>query len=153
MGPAHFYQFEYYNKHHDTTFILTHACPDGDTGFDKTCVPRYGGKGVLTANTMEELCKRWDGYETVGDQRIPRTDRLCYTPHHKHGMDYLRFNHQERNLDPAGRQSPVTAFLQPGTCEKLCQENMGMPVLSDEAFPPSHQTEWTKVDDMCEKCA
>ena len=152
MGPAHFYQFEYYNIHHDTTFILTSACPDGDIGFDRICVPQNGGEHVLTGGTMERICKRWDGYETVGDDRIPREDTLCYMPAHKHGMDYLAFNHQERNLALEGKQNPTSAYLQPGTCEKLCQDNMGMPILDDKDFPPSHQVEWTKVDDMCTHC-
>ena len=152
MGPAHFYQFEYYNKHHDTTFILTSACPDGDIGFDQICVPPSGGKRVLTDGTMERNCKLWDGYETVGDERIVRTDMLCYLPRWKHGMDYLHFNGQLRNLGSMGKQCPTIAYLEPGTCEKLCQENMDMPVLTDDRFPPSHQIEWTRIDDMCENC-
>ena len=152
MGPAHFYQFEYYNKHHDTTFILTSACPDGDTGFDQFCVPPDSGKQVLTGGTMAQSCKLWEGYESVGDQRIPRTDMLCYIPRHKHGMDYISFNDQERNLGSSGNQWPVMAYLEPGTCETLCQENMGMQVLQDDKFPPSHQVEWTQVDDMCDHC-
>ena len=153
MGPAHFYQFEYYNIHHDTTFILTSACPDGDVGFDQFCVPPSGGEKVLTGDTMGRNCKSWDGYETVGDKRIMRIDKLCYTPRYKHDMDYLAFNHQERNLFWRGNQCPVIAYLEPGTCEKLCRENMDMAVLQDDKFPPSHQIEWTKIDDMCENCA
>ena len=152
MGPAHFYQFEYYNKHHDTTFILTSACPDGDIGFDMFCVPPGGGTKVLTGGTMTENCKLWDGYESIGDRRIPRTDLLCYMPQYHHHMDYLAFNHQKRNLGSRGKQCAANGHLEPGTCENLCQENMDMPVLRDDKFPPSHQVEWTCLDDMCDHC-
>ena len=152
MGPAHFYQFEYYNSHHDTTFILTSACPDGDIGYDTTCVPRSFNEGVLTDSTMHDVCKLWEGYETIGDERIRRTDMLCYYPNYKHGVDYIAFNDQKRNLDRDGGQKPRMRPLAPGTCETLCQDNMGMPVLQDDQFPPSHQVEWTDLDDMCDGC-
>ena len=152
MGPAHFYQFEYYNIHHNTTFILTSACPDGDTGFDQFCVPPQQDGIVLTDGTMKDNCKLWEGWETVGDDIVPRWDGLCYMPRHKHHVDYIFYNGQERNLGPRGRQSPRSADLEPGTCEKLCGENMDMPVLQDSRFPPSHQVEWSHVDDMCEYC-
>ena len=151
MGPAHFYQFEYYNVHHDTTFILTSACPDGDIGFDKFCVPSKGGKNLLTGGTMGNNCKTWDGYEAVGKGMIKRSDEFCYLPH-KHDNDYITFNFQKRNLTPGGNQEPVVANLEPGTCESLCRENMDMDILQGDAFPPSHQVEWTKIDDMCWDC-
>ena len=153
MGPAHFYQFEYYNKHHDTTFIVTSACPDGDIGFDITCVPPNGGKYVLAGNTMDLDCKAWAGYETVDEQKVKREDEFCYMPHYKHGVDYISFNGQKRNLDPRGHQGArFERSLEPEICESLCQENMDMAMLKDDSFPPSHQVEWTKLDDMCDDC-
>ena len=153
MGPAHFYQFEYYNYRHDTTFILTSACPDGDIGFDRVCVPPSGGVKVLAGKTMDWNCKEWDGYEDMGDDgKAKRKDRLCYIPRFKHNVDYIRFNGQWRNLGAKGRQGPALRDMAPGTCENLCQENMGMPELQDDNYPPSHQIEWTNLDDMCHDC-
>ena len=117
------------------------------------CVPAKGDKrATLASESMGRICKIWDGYETVGDRAIHRTDSLCYKPHHKHDMDYLTFNDQQRNLGWSGGQEPVAAYLEPGTCETLCHENMDMPVLQDENFPPSHQVEWASLDDMCDGC-
>ena len=153
MGPAHFYQFEYYNWHHNTTFVLISACPDGDIGFDMPCVPTGGGQYVLTADTMDSLCKHWEGYETVEDnQKVGRNDEFCYLPHRKRGADYMTFNNQRRNLGPNGRQGPIVGVLEPGTCENLCRDNMDMDVLRDGNFPPSHQVEWNDLDDMCWDC-
>lgn len=152
MGPAHYYQFEYYNTHHNTTFVLTSACPDGDIGYDITCVPSYGGDDVLAGGTMDVNCKLWSGYEAVGDERVPRYDEFCYLPNHKHGVDYITFNTQTRNLGPKGRQKPKVGYLESGTCETMCDENLGLKVLQDKKFPPSHQVEWTSLDDMCDLC-
>lgn len=152
MGPAHFYQFEYYNIHHNITFVLTSACPDGDTGFDRICVPPGDDKLVLTGGTMDENCRLWEGYEKVDHYMVLQAHKLCYKPRHKHNSDYILFDHQERNLGHDGGQGPRETSLEPGTCEKLCHENMDMQVLQDKNFPPSHQVEWTEVDDMCEMC-
>lgn len=153
MGPAHYYQFEYYNKHHNTTFILTSLCPDGDIDYDITCVPPYSGEYVFAGSTMDENCKLWRGYEAVGEEHIPRYDEFCYLPEYKHGMDYMTFNSQKRNLGPSGKQGVKVGFLESGTCEHMCQENMGMAILKDNRkYPPSHQIEWTSIDDMCDTC-
>lgn len=153
MGPAHYYQFEYYNTHHNTTFILTSSCPDGDIGFDITCVPNYSsGLNVLAGPTMDVNCKLWSGYEALGNERVPRYDEFCYLPNHRHHEDFMTFNKQARNLGPKGKQGPKAGWLESGTCEYMCDEHLGLSVLLDKKFPPSHQVEWAHIDDMCDEC-
>lgn len=155
MGPAHLYQFEYYNRHHDTTFVLISSCPDGDIGFDKTCVPGNppDEHHLLSGNTMDMTCKQWEGYEDYKDLWYEREDELCYMPHHKHGDDYISFNGQLRNLGSNGGQGAVfNRKWEPEICEGLCQEYLDMTMLKDKKYPPSRQVEWTRLDDMCEGC-
>ena len=155
-GPAHWYQFEYYNKHHNTTFVLTSACPDGDIGFDKTCVPSNPAKvrstELIAGYTMAKTCKLWKGYEETIDDHFEGTQyELCYMPNHKHSDDYIQFNKQKRNLGPSGGQSRF--YLEANeTCRHMCKEFLDLPLLDIHYYPPSHQIVWD-LDDMCEDCA
>lgn len=156
MGPAHFYQFEYYNKHHDTTFVVTSACPDGDVNFDITCVPGGDDPHALAGDTMRQTCKLWRGWETLHatNDRVEREDELCYLPNYKHGNDYIFFNRQMRNLGKDGGQHAVFKWDRETDelCDGMCREYLDMGILQDSQFIPSHQVTWTDLDDMCPHC-
>ena len=156
MGPTHFYQFEYFNKHHATTFVLTSACPDGDIGYGRRCAPAGDDAHALAGDTMDTTCKLWEGWETVAasEPRRKRNDEVCYIPNYHHGEDFLFYNGQRRNLGKHGGQGPE--FRQDeGTeeiCENMCRTNLDMGINKDTAFAPSHQVTWADLDDMCAKC-
>lgn len=156
MGPAHYYQFDYYNRHHDTTFVLTSTCPDGDIDFDIACAPA-DHKHVLVGDTMKKKCKLWRGWESSPKHPdwnpAPRKDELCYLPQKKKDEDFISFNGQHRSLGKRGGQGLVLQTeKEAGVCESLCQENLGMPMLKDHKFMSSHQVVWNDMDDMCDTC-
>lgn len=151
---GHYYQFEYYNVHLNSTFILTSSCPDPEFGYEIDCVPPSGGEHLLAGYTMDENCRAWKGYQTVHDQKKKDDDQFCYKPHHHDGNDYMSFNGQKRNLGWTGGQGPVllNTVESEKVCEGLCRENLEIPVLTDPSYPRSHQVVWTNVADMCEHC-
>ena len=155
MGPAHWYQFEYYNIHHNITYILTSSCPDGDMNFDRYCVPSSKDKveamEIIAGYTMDKTCKLWKGYEDVGDHHFMATKaEFCYRPDQKHGDDHISFNNQKRNLGLKGRQEKFYIDGE-GPCEQMCRDQLEMPVLTNPLYPKSHQILW-RLDDMCEDC-
>lgn len=152
---AHYYQFEYYNVHLNTTFILTSKCPDIGTGSDTNCVPTSAGEDLLAGDTIEEICKSWEGYGTTHHRWGKLTDKFCYKPHPKDGDDYMSFNGQERDLSRWGSQGPRFQSEEKSeeVCEDLCRTTMDAGLLRDDTLPPSHQVVWVNIDDMCEGCA
>lgn len=156
MGLGHYYQFEYFNYHLNTTFILTDNCPLNEMGYDISCVPEEYGEILLAGKTVlsEGLCKRWKGIRSIYDLEAVHDEKLCYKPNRHKGHDFLKFNKQKRDLSEKGGQDPQVSKDQKeveATCEVMCMENLNAALLTNSE-PPSHQVSWIGLDDMCPDC-
>lgn len=145
IGLTHYYQFEYYNTHLDTTFILNSTCPQDYVGYDFGCVPPARGQHVLAGYTMDEKCRTWHG---------EHDDKFCYQAWSSQGDDYIYFNDQKRGLGQMGSQGPVWKHKMEAekVCEGMCRESMDAELFRDDDYLPSHQVVWTDLDDMCDHC-
>ena len=155
MGLSHYYQFEYYNVHHNTTFILTSACPEDELGVKRECVPEKDAWYGLAGATMAKKCRSWNRYQNVHDRTKEEQDTLCYVPDSHHRDDQILFNGQRRNLGENGGQGMMVRYeMEPkNACEDLCRDVLEASELQEHfVHPPSHQVVWTDVDDMCDHC-
>ena len=156
MGPAHYYQFEYYNAHRDMSFILYSACPDGDIGFDRTCVPPHKDKvasmEILAGGTMGKICKLWSGYEELPNDHFQGSkSEMCYKADWD-GNDAITFNGQKRKLGAKGHQRRIYEEEEvTEECRSMCDQYLEMPLLNVHHYPKSHRVTWI-LDDMCPGC-
>ena len=161
MGPSHWYQYEYYNKHINMTYILTSACLDRDKSLDVSfpvsdsqndvpCTPASMDTVAIEA-TMQKGCRTSRRFENV-KQEVQKWGTFCHETHREgQSLKYhIYFNGQQRNLI-GGRQKVLTRQQVDQTCDYMCRENMNMTVVKDERFPSSFQAVW-ELDDMCDEC-
>lgn len=165
-SEANYLQFEYYNSHLNTTYILNHLCL-ADQDSDTTCLAPRTGDGVavkVSVDWQTPLCRSWRQQLDSGiPYRNGPGEKLCYEPHadldwrlwQLPGPDVLKWNGQKRRLDPRGGQGPVLRGLEEseGRCEGLCDEHAGMPALRGNGRAQCHVVVYEDLDDMCEKCA
>jgi len=150
---AHYFQFEYYNLHLDTTFILEQLCEaSADDKF--TCLsPRSVSEGEEDRSEWQDkVCRSWQR-----DINIDKHDKSCYVPHEsKYSTtdDFIFFNRQTRNLGPAGRQGPAyqPQEMVDEVCTGLCHVHTGMPYLNDSKLAHSRIIIYEDMDDMCHHC-
>ena len=147
MGLGHYYQFDYYNIHLNTTFILTESCPKDNVGknWARGCVPTAGGLHVLSGHTMFDECRTWEGSEFFYQKGKPHDDKFCYKSQNHHGDDYIKFNKQKRRLGEYGGQNPVWKDKMEAekVCEDLCRVNLNADLFKDDVnYVPNHQVIW-----------
>lgn len=159
-SEANYLQFEYYNSHQNTTYILSHLClTDQDSA--ATCLaPRNGDDNwVYGSDWKGRACRTFDDYEGLYG-----TNTFCYEadPRNRYwrewrmpGRDVISFNGQKRELDPVGSQGPVLKGQAEAEdrCEGLCGAHAGMPVLRSNELAECHVVVYEDLDDMCGGCA
>lgn len=164
-SEANYLQFEYYNFHQNTTYILAHLCL-ADQDSRTTCLTPRNGDGQYVhygSDWQGRVCRTWDN--TVGIYaRIHNKDTFCYEADRYNefwrqwqmpGRDMMTFNGQQRQLDPIGGQGPVLKGKAEAEdkCEWLCDEHAHMPALRLNELAECHVVVYEDLDDMCDRCA
>ena len=156
---AHYFQFEYYNKHLNTTFIDQHHC--FKTVDDKhTCYAPRSEDGSLDLGWKFDwsggVCKSWPRYHY--DDRNRFVDEFCYVPHYgtgKHqGDDYITYNKQKRDVGRHGGQGyqQLDDEAANSKCERLCYDQTDMPLMEGNELAKSRIIVNDHIDDMCDHC-
>ena len=164
-SEAHYLQFDYYNAHKNTTFILNHLCRAKQDS-RQTCLATRHGEPVynLHYEWEEKLCRTWRNSQKDPEGHAGRENELCYFPEKYSdawlgflvpGMDKLKWNGQTRHLDERGKQGPNlrSAANAAETCETMCQQHANMPMLMGNSRAQSHIVAYEEMDDMCDCCA
>lgn len=153
---AHYFQFEYYNIHADTTFILEHLCEAAkDDKF--TCLEPRTGSGhdrneQDRSSWHGKVCRSWRR-----DLNMFKKDQFCYIPHENKFSrtdDYMEYNFQWRNLGAGGGQAPASKprEIVDEVCTDFCSVHTGMPYLTDSKLAPNRIIIYEDLDDMCDTC-
>ena len=152
---GHYYQFEYYNKHLNATYILEHVCM---TNHDSSinCF-QIEANAFTTEWPMgmwnKKFCREWQKNDSL---MMGKKDKLCYTPHCdvNHGPDVIKWNKQKRKLDQAGGQGRAdqNQAKTNAECEAMCLDHTGMPIAEYERLGQSHTYLYEDLDDMCNQC-
>lgn len=156
-----YFQYDYYNYHMNTTFVIQRACgPASDVWWE------------LCANPYRDMCIPqidWDCQDNLicaiferEEEKIGK-DELCFALDDHHSFlvpkDMIWFNGQKRSLRPKGsqgRHEQADADVQV-LCEDLCERKAGMQVEKERRKPGkewarSHQEVFGDLDDMCWGC-
>ncbi len=150
---AHYFQFEYYSVHLNTTFILEQLCEaSADDKF--TCLsPRSVSEGEEDRSEWShKVCRSWER-----DGHVSHQDHFCYLPHQNQYSDtddFVVFNKQKRNLGPGGRQGPAfePQDMVDDVCTGFCDVHTGMPYLNDSKLAHNRIIIYEDMDDMCDDC-
>ena len=153
---AAYFQFEYFNVHSDVTFILDHLCVASADDRITCLLPRkVDGKASGNNDRSEwqgKICRTW-----TRDLDIFKEDQFCFLPHenrYSRNDDFIKFNHQKRNLGAHGNQGPAAQpqEMVNDVCNEYCETFASMPYLNDSKLAPSHITIYEDMDDMCDSC-
>ncbi|KAL9129219.1 MAG: hypothetical protein Q9175_007352 [Cornicularia normoerica] len=167
-SEANYLQFEYYNFHHNITYILDHLCL-ADQDAPTTCLAPRDGEDTRPRHGVDwpaRLCRTWYS-SLISNDDSPhhrRQDTLCYEMSRDDdlwrewrppGRDVITFNGQTRHLDPVGRQGPVLKGKEMAEekCDWLCDQHAGMPALRFNERAQCHVVVYEDLDDMCDGCA
>jgi hypothetical protein len=150
---AHYFQFEYYNLHLNTTFILNHLCEaSADDKF--TCLsPRTVAEGESdNPDWADKVCRSWER-----DGHVSHHDKFCYIPYksaYSDTEDWMTFNKQERALGPGSGQGPAfePQEMVDDVCTGLCEVFTGMPYLNNSKLAHNRIIIYEDMDDMCDRC-
>ena len=164
-SEANYIQFEYYNFHHNTTYILSHFCA-ADSNSTTTCLAPRSEDGAPDEDDGEflKICRTF--YKHKGPyQRWDLIGTLCYDQDDDDkdaywrewrmpGEDVNSWKGQERKLHPEGGRGPVLKSKEESKakCDVLCDEHAHMPALRHNARSQCHVVVYDDLDDMCDGC-
>ena len=154
---AHFFQFEYYNFHLRTTYIVYDLCLASKDDTSNCLQSLYVGDHDLIAVHQSSqwqgtACRTWRRESDMFTE-----DTVCYRSHAYTYYDagaFLLYNRQKRDVGgPTGDQGfkEVPSFMANQKCTAYCEDHAGMHVLNDTTTP-NRIIFYDDVDDMCDTC-
>lgn len=160
-SEGNWFQFEYYNTHTNTTYILQHLCLAGPDSLN-TCLAPRDEDGDPEDGQFLNICRTWWRHK----EPWPRWDdpkQLCYEQSSRFdewrearlpSKDLLRWDGQKRRLHSEGGQEPVLRDTKEAEdkCDALCNQHIHMPALRDNIRNQCHIVVYTDLDDMCPDC-
>lgn len=151
MEEAHVFQYEYYNRHTNTTYLVDDLC---EATLDRTSQGCLENRNVDHGRHGVKTCRRWRKDPNNGRGGH---DQFCYAPADVDNLrreDAVWFNGQRRELGATGGQGAfqLPAEVVEKACASLCSEFTGMRVLRDVKLAPNRVMVYEDLDDMCHHC-
>lgn len=148
---AHIFQYEYFNSHSNTTYLVEYLC---EASADRVSPGCLENRNIDHGRHGAKSCRTWQRDPNNGRGKH---DQFCYAAadvNNPRGEDAVVFNGQRRELGASGGQRPVhqPADVVEKACTSLCPMFTGLHMLDDTKLAPNRMTVYKDLDDMCDHC-